>query len=171
MEIWKEIEGWEGKYKISSSGRLLKINKWVKDRVLKSSKGRCGYLRYPMSRNGKTSLFLAHRLVAKAFISMCEDKPQVNHIDCCKTNNSVENLEWCDRFENMKHAQDNGLINYCVGEKHGRSKLKKNDVILIKKMIKRGNTDKEICSMFGVNIKSINNIRNKKNWGHISDPD
>jgi len=88
MEIWKDIEEFNGNYEISSCGRLRnKTSKYV----LKPRKNYKGYLDIKICGKNK----LIHRMVAQAFILNLDNKPQVNHIDEDKTNNNVGNLEWC----------------------------------------------------------------------------
>lgn len=100
MEIWKDIEEFNGKYEISSYGRLRnKTSKYV----LKPRKNYKGYL--DINICGKTKLI--HRLVAQAFILNQDNKPQVNHIDEDKTNNNVVNLEWCTAKENSNWGTRN----------------------------------------------------------------
>lgn len=68
-----------------------------------------GYLRVELWQNAKGRKFLVHRLVAEAFVPNAEGKPQVNHIDGDKTNNTASNLEWVTQSENQLHAYRTGL--------------------------------------------------------------
>lgn len=102
-EIWKDIPNYEGKYQISNMGRIL--NNHTK-RVSKGVNHGNGYLYYTFHKDGKSKNFYVHRLVAEAFISNPENKRTVNHKDFDRTNNKVENLEWCTHSENLKHSSD-----------------------------------------------------------------
>lgn len=103
-EIWKDIDGYEGLYQVSNLGRVKRVNT---GRVLKGVKDRKGYLIVNLCKNGSQSTKKIHRLVAQAFISNPESKPQVNHIDENKTNNMVSNLEWMTSTENNNHGTRN----------------------------------------------------------------
>lgn len=119
MEEWREVAEFEGAYLINSRGDLLST-----ERIIKHPKGTCrlrqkllakvinkkGYVEYQITYNSKHYSRLAHRLVAEAFIPKIEGKPMVNHINGIKTDNRVENLEWCSNRENIIHAYRNGLI-------------------------------------------------------------
>lgn len=100
-EIWRDIEGYEGKYKVSNTGQV-----WSKrsNKTLIPVTETRGYLRVTLCKNGKCRAFRIHRLVAVAFINNPENKKQVNHIDECKTNNSTTNLEWCTNKENNSYG-------------------------------------------------------------------
>lgn len=102
MEIWKDIEGYNGIYKISSFGRV----KNVYGRIMKPDKGRNGYLRVTFFDHKR---FLVHRLVATAFIPNPDGKETVNHKNGIKDDNTVSNLEWNTRSENVKHSYLTGL--------------------------------------------------------------
>ena len=106
MNKWKEIQGFEGLYKISNEGKIYsnKINA-----IMKTYINNNGYECVQLTKNKKRKHFLVHRLVAKAFIPNIDNKPQVNHIDGNKANNRVENLEWYTNSENQIHAYKNGL--------------------------------------------------------------
>lgn len=101
-EVWKDIKGYEGRYKISNLGNVYT---YLRDRNMTPRKCRKGYLRVVLRDNqGVRKSHGVHRLVAQTFIPNPEDKPQVNHIDEDKTNNIVDNLEWVTNKENSIHG-------------------------------------------------------------------
>lgn len=103
MEIWRYIEGYEGLYQVSNMGRIKSL-KFGKEKILKSCKGSGGYLYLVLCKDGKNKPYLVHRLVASAFLNNPNNLPQINHIDEDKTNNKVENLEYCDAKYNMNYG-------------------------------------------------------------------
>lgn len=111
MEIWKDIEGYEGLYQVSTHGRVRSLGNGKynnsKVRLLKPSINTWGYLQVCLCKNGKTKKYLVHRLVAEAFLPNWFDDPQVNHIDEDKTNNHIDNLEWCDCKYNINYGTHN----------------------------------------------------------------
>lgn len=112
-EVWKPIAGYEGSYEVSNLGRIRGIDRVVKRStyprfvsgvVLAQLTMPNGYKSVCLRLNGKQRRFYVHRLVAGAFLPNPEDFAEVNHLDEDKANNRVENLEWCDRSHNLKHA-------------------------------------------------------------------
>lgn len=103
MEMWKSIEGYEGLYEISNIGlvRNVKSNHLLKP--LNSN----GYLVICLCKNGKQKMFRIHRLVAAAFIPNPNNYPCVNHKNEIKTDNRVENLEWCTEKYNCNYGTRN----------------------------------------------------------------
>lgn len=115
-EIWKDIEGYEGRYKVSTKGRVKSLarkiprtrkgNTYLSDvpeRILKPFDNN-GYRQVRLSDGTKTKDYKAHRLVAKAFLPNEKNLPQINHKDENKSNNDVNNLEWCDRNYNLNYG-------------------------------------------------------------------
>lgn len=112
-EIWKPIVDYEEYYEVSNLGRVKRIKAGMGARaskILKQYLGSDGYMRIGLTVNNKEKYFFVHRLVATAFIPNLENKPQVNHIDGNKLNNSVSNLEWVTAQENIDHAWRTGLL-------------------------------------------------------------
>ena len=108
-EVWKNIEGYEKLYQISNFGRVksLNYNRTGKEKILKPSKDKDGYLHVGLCKNGKAKFFRVHRLVCSAFLENPENLPQVNHKDENKENNHVDNLEWVSPKENINYGTRN----------------------------------------------------------------
>lgn len=113
-EIWKDVIGYEGLYKVSNLGRVRSLNRNVTDKngtsytligtILKQNK--CGdYLRVSLWKDGIIKGKLVHRLVAEAFISNPDNLPVVNHKDEDKWNNNLDNLEWCTQSYNALYSK------------------------------------------------------------------
>lgn len=113
-EIWKDIIGYEGLYQVSSLGRVRSLDRYVKysngqihlhkGKVLSLVKSNLGYLLVSLCCNGKYKSISVHRLVAQAFIENPDNLPEVNHRNEDKTDNRVENLEFCDRSYNNNYG-------------------------------------------------------------------
>lgn len=110
LEVWKDIKNYEGFYQGSNLGRVKSLERidcighHRKERILKPKKDKYGYLQVNLWKNGKKKTFTVHRLVAEAFIPNPNNLPCINHKDECKTNNNVNNLEWCDNKYNNAYG-------------------------------------------------------------------
>lgn len=106
MLQWKEIQGYNGRYFISSKGQIKnKYGKILKPWI------RNGYYTIGLMINKKRTNYYIHRLVAEYFLSNPDKQRNfVNHLDGDKLNNNVSNLEWCTRQENAQHAYETGLL-------------------------------------------------------------
>lgn len=116
IEEWRPIEGYEGLYEISSYGKVRSLdrydsrNHFRNGRILKLSYNTVGYLSVGLHSNGKAKTYMVHRMVAEAFIPNPDNLPEVNHRNEDKSNNSVENLEWCDHKYNSNYGTRNDRI-------------------------------------------------------------
>ena len=158
------VKGYEGLYDIDTFGNIytVKYNKPLKPYI------KNGYLAVNLYKDKKCKHHYIHRLVASTFLNNDKNLPEVNHIDCNKHNNSVSNLEWCDRKHNLVHSYNNGLKR--TGEKHGMHKLTELQVISIRKEYVKGNKNYSLHALarkYGVNWCTIQAIVKGKLWGYL----
>lgn len=106
MDMWREIPFTGGQYMVSRDGQVKTAKT---GRILKPNIDARGYERVCLFKFNREKRYKVHRLVAITFIPNADNKPQVNHKDGNKRNNSVENLEWVTNEENMHHSRENGL--------------------------------------------------------------
>ena len=172
LEEWLPVPGFEGRYEISNHGRLKSLpfekqgrnsngpfSYTTKELIRKPCFDTSGYIWYDL-KDGvtrKSHCRKAHRLVAELFIPNPYNRLEVNHKDGDKTNNNVDNLEWCTRKENIKHAFDLGLSSN-AGERHPRARLSNNQVKELRKLRESGLSLKEIGETYGVHFSTISKI-------------
>ena len=157
-EIWKDIEGYEGLYKVSNLGRVKSFSNRYQSKFmrnnggimkLKNSQGYCLVVLYSSNHSRKT--FMVHRLVAVAFVK--NDSPQektfVNHKDENGTNNRFDNLEWCTHKYN---------INY--GTRSKRSAIRQS------KKVAKYSLDGELLKVYDSLHEA--SVDANTGWGHIS---
>jgi hypothetical protein len=162
----KDIEGFEGRFKITSLGRVLSINGRYKGVVeLSPAIDVLGYRMTNLRMAPKNRRARVHTLVAESFLKKEPHHNCVNHKDGNKLNNNVDNLEWTTLGENIKHAVRTGLMDL-KGEKHHNSKLTKESVVEMRRLYATGKyTQLKIASMFGVCRRQAGDVINGVNWG------
>lgn len=122
-EVWKDIKGYEGLYKISNYGRVKSEKRLrTKGGIIKSSLSTSGYEITHLCKNGKVKTFQVHRLVASHFLDNPYNLPEVNHKDECKINNHVSNLEFCTRIYNQRYGT--GIQRRTQSHKYKESAIK-----------------------------------------------
>ena len=171
-EIWKNVRNYEGYYQASNLGRVKSLGKYitavhnsvrfVPGRVLKITH-RADYCYVSLYVKAVCEILSVHSIVATIFIPNPKNKPEVNHKDFNKTNNNINNLEWCTKEENRAHAIKHNRLPR--GEAHVNSKL--NDFKV--RVIRRCNdlTPTEIGRVFGVGYGTISCVLARKTWNHL----
>jgi len=172
-EIWKPVPDYEKLYQISNTGKLMSLSKYVQnkkvpDKLLKIQVSK-GYQQVNLYKNKKGKTFRIHRLVTETFIPRINGKTQVNHINGIKHDNRVENLEWCTKKENSKHAFETGLLTPPIlkGEKNPCSKLKNNIVLELRDLYKSGMRVIDISKKYNLKIPTVEGIVYNRTWKHL----
>lgn len=165
-EKWVDCPEAEHMYEVSSLGRVRKKSS---GRIVKGFKSRIGYIDYYLylgESPKKRIIRKAHRLVATAFIENPNLFKEVNHIDGNKNNNSMENLEWTTRSDNMYHALKEGLKIPKKGIEVHTSKVTEEQVYEIRELGKTLSFI-EIAKIYNITATTASRICSRKTWRHL----
>lgn len=174
---WLPIKDYEGIYEISNFGQVKsKIRKYKNSNIQKDfiKKTRLckdtGYEMVSLNKSGITKYYTIHRLLAFAFLPNPENLPCVNHINGIKTDNSLENLEWCSYSRNQSHAIQTGLCSkppLHFGHDHHKAKFNPNIFKEILSLRASGVNIQTILKKFNISQTHYYRVVNKKTWKHI----
>lgn len=155
--LWTPIQGFPN-YEVSTGGHVRSVKH---NRLMTPQSNHKGYYKVGLKSEttGRVQKKFIHRLVAEAFLPNPDKLPQVNHKNCDKTDNRVENLEWVDGSYNMRHMVANG-----------RSTIAKLNVVTaseIRELLLLGAAVKKLARKYGVSPKTIRDIRDGKVWSWV----
>jgi len=182
-EIWKDIPEYEKFYQASNLGRVKSLDRimWVEKRkrylplkgqILSPKTDKYGYLCIVLCRDGKHKHITVHRVIAKTFIPNFNNYSEINHINCDKQDNRIENLEWCTTQQNGFHKWKIKGIK-CLEEpiydmflsEFSAKKLNIDTVRKIRRLYNQGKyTQQEVGDMFNISACHVSDIVNNKKW-------
>lgn len=167
IEVWKDVDGFEGHYQVSSFGRVKSLARYrpsarggfafIKERIMKLKTTKYGYRTVHLRRDDINIHPSVHRLVACAFIANPESKPTVNHIDADKNNNNVSNLEWSSHSEQMTHAVKNDLLEVRGSPKYSKEFKKE----IYDYYVDNNISIHKLSALFGVSNRTAGRIVNE----------
>lgn len=177
IEEWRDIPEYEGLYQVSNQGRVRSLDHVVphsngthrtqRGRIRRLARHRQGYLQVVLCKAGKRATLYVHRLVATVFLGECPPAHEVNHVNGDKSDNRVENLEYCTHSQNMMHADEQGL-RQVAGTACHFSKLTEDDVREIRRLHKQTDiSQRAIARRFGVSHVTVGCILRGTAWTHI----
>jgi hypothetical protein len=180
QEEWRPIKGFEDRYRISNHGNVETLTREViehrrtyirKGKILNKYYGPEGYYKVKLYRGDATFKSMnVHRLVCETFLDNSNDYLEINHKDGNPSNNYVENLEWCSKEQNVKHAYDTGLkkLENYTGEGNACSKLTTDQVLAIREEYSTGTTSlNKLAKKYDVVMGNIHSIVKRNTWKHV----
>lgn len=183
VEIWKDIENYEGIYQVSNWGRIKSMKRvfykrkarrnhetmpvYMPEKIRSIRLNPNGYVTIALWNNGKYKHCLVHRLVAIYFVKnpFPEIYNQVLHLDNNPANARWDNLIWGTQKQNIQQSVKQGR--WHTGQKNFQTKLKDEDIPKIRELIAEGLSSRKIAEKFNVNKHAILSISNNKTWKHI----
>lgn len=177
---WRQVISYEGLYEVSDEGQIRAIEKirimpsrWghknnstriYPAKIMKQVINCDGHHRIKLFKEGKSKMWLVHRLVGFAFVFGYFEGAIINHLDGNKSNNTPPNLEWTNVKGNINHAFENGLMR----DKHGKVAKKKftiSDILKIRKLHSKGEiTAKQVSEEYGCHYNYVYLIFKNKRW-------
>lgn len=168
-EEWRDIVGFEGFYKISNYGRVVSLERRVvtkrnyvyhyKKKMMRPHFDE-EYVKVQLRTSlGKSKGYRLHRLIAEAFIPNPENLPQVNHVNGNKSDNRIENLEWCTHQHNVDHAIITGLKEIAT-----RRHVTEEQVRQVRVELNNGLTYPQIVKKLNITEAIIGNIKRGNSW-------
>ncbi|MFP4024143.1 MAG: NUMOD4 domain-containing protein [Thiohalospira sp.] len=169
-EVWKEIPFADKKYEVSNYGRVKSYCYNKNDgKILKPGLTK-GFHTVTFKTNGKKKTFLVHKLVAIVFVPKDDENQTIAiHLDWNKRNNYYKNLKWVTkdeaykrimpRLQEINKIKNKGLIR--------NSKLKAEDVKVLKNMLEKGVKQNVIAKLFSISEMQVTRIKRGENWAHI----
>lgn len=174
MRIWKDIEGYDGKYQISNYGEVRSFSKWSRGRTLKggATKGNPNPYKFvALVKTGRKDIKFKyiHRLVAEAFIDNPLNLPEVNHKNGNTLDNMVDNLEWCTHAQNMYFASQSGVLSEGQKSRRGSNHPKAKAVLQFTKngvFVKEWESVNQVTRETGIPANAIFKCCNPKKYPH-----
>lgn len=172
-EIWKDVIGYEGYYKVSDYGRVKSLNRIIvtkrevrrniPERILVNYLNGCGYPNVGLTRRCKTIMYSVHSILMKAFVPTTISGVEVNHIDGNPLNNKLDNLEWVSHAENMAHAGRIGLMPHGINHCHAKISMDMGGEIKNRYAL-GGVSTRTLAKEYGVNYVTIWEVVTGKHW-------
>lgn len=178
----KDVIGFEGRYAVTKDGRVWSYPskaKWKKHQrghflairdsghhIRYGKRVKRMYKRVSLSKDGKNKDFYLHRLVALAFLPNPNGYKEINHKNGDGSDNRVENLEWCNRRQNLDHAILIGRTTR--GKKNMQCKLNEESVRKIRVLVGKGKTQREVANMYNITQGNVSSICRGRNWGWLN---
>lgn len=171
-EIWKPVVGYEGFYEVSNIGRVKSLRRpWHKipnsyPRILKSFPNAWGYPIVILCMNCRPKTRLVHSLVMEAFVGPRPKANDINHIDGNRQNNSIGNLEYCTRSQNIRHG-------YLVGTRTRIRRVTQKTYMTVrqvqetKRLLEMGVPGLLICKALGIKQPSVSAIKTGRMWKYV----
>ena len=160
-ELWKVIP-FESNYEVSTLGRVRNAST---TQIKSLRKDKYGYLRVTLYPSGKT--YTVHRLVGEVWLTKDQPDYQINHMNFDKTDNCVNNLEWCSIQHNCKHRELYLDKERVSGENNPMARYTENDVLNIRKLYSDGIKYMDISRMYKAPDEPIRRIVKRESWKHI----
>lgn len=168
----KPIEGYEGKYEVTSDGHVFALN-YHREGIRKEVVGthdKDGYKQIGLRANGKRKYYRVHRLIAQAFLPNPDNLSQINHKNGVKDDNTLDNLEWVTPKQNIQHAWEN-----LSWEKRDQKGSANNNAVVTEDIVKQiwslkgTQTQKSIALLFGISEDVVSMIHRQVTWRHITE--